>query len=138
MPKIFAPIGKTPETSEQTYPFLYRVPKTENRMQEDLSVRKLLKYSNLCVFVSPSPGNARVMGMVTSSATSDDESDISTPGEANSVKNEAEAHHQHSNDTNRPAEPNGGLQHLNDGHRSSGPELGVNHLSLRIGKLDIT
>jgi len=43
MPKIFAPIGKTPETSEQTYPFLYRVPKTENWMQEDLSVRKLHK-----------------------------------------------------------------------------------------------
>jgi hypothetical protein len=78
------------------------------------------------------------MGMVTSSVTSDDESDISTPGEANTVKNEAKVHHQHSNDTNRPAEPNGGLQHLNDDHRSSGPESGVNHLSLRIGKLDIT
>ncbi len=101
MPKIFAPTGKTPETSEQTYPFLYRVPKTEIR--NTYPCANCIKYSKLCVFVSPSPENAQIMGMVTNSATSDDESDISTPGEANSVKNEAKTHHQHSNDTNRPA-----------------------------------
>jgi hypothetical protein len=42
-PRSSHPLEKTPETSEQTYPLLYRVPKTENMMQEDLSVRKLHK-----------------------------------------------------------------------------------------------